>query len=119
MSDLSSVVDAYLAVWNRTDATARREMVEGVWSEEGRYVDPLVDVRGWAGVDRVVAQAQARFTGMRFVRGEVFEEHHNVARFSWELIPAAGAEAIVVGFDVAVVDDDGRLAAVYGFLDRY
>ena len=35
----------------------------------------------------------------------------------WELGPA-GAEAIVVGFDVAVLAEDGRMEAVHGFLDK-
>ncbi|GAA2996100.1 nuclear transport factor 2 family protein [Actinokineospora diospyrosa] len=118
MSDLNAIVDAYLAVWNRTDATARREMIEALWAEDGAYVDPLVSVTGWAGIDQVVASAQAQFTGMRFVLGDVFDEHHNVVRFTWELVPTAGAEAIVVGFDVAVVNADGRIQSVYGFLDK-
>ncbi|GLW90527.1 nuclear transport factor 2 family protein [Actinokineospora globicatena] len=118
MSDLNAVVDAYLAVWNRTDATSRREMIEQLWAEDGTYVDPLASVQGWSGIDHVVAGAQAQFTGMRFARGATYDEHHNIVRFTWELIPTVGAEALVVGFDVAVVNDDGRIAAVYGFLDK-
>jgi hypothetical protein len=37
--------------------------------------------------------------------------------FTWELGPD-GADAVVVGFDVAQWDADGRLALVLGFLDR-
>jgi hypothetical protein len=39
------------------------------------------------------------------------------ARFGWGLGPA-GVEPIVVGFDVVVTADDGRIATVLGFLDR-
>jgi hypothetical protein len=45
------------------------------------------------------------------------DAHHDQLRFSWELGPA-GQEAPIVGFDVAIVDDDGRITTVLGFLDR-
>jgi len=46
------------------------------------------------------------------------DAHHNIARFSWELVPATGGESLAVGFDVAVLEDDGRIASVLGFLDK-
>jgi hypothetical protein len=45
------------------------------------------------------------------------DAHHDQARFTWELGPD-GADALVVGFDVAQRDSDGRLALVLGFLDK-
>jgi hypothetical protein len=45
------------------------------------------------------------------------DAHHNLARFTWEL-GQDGAEAVVVGFDVAVLSEDGRLREVHGFLDK-
>ncbi|MBM7774991.1 hypothetical protein JOD54_005195 [Actinokineospora baliensis] len=116
--DAHLVVDAYLAVWNRTDATSRREMVEDLWAEDGGYTDPLVTATGWEKIDQVIAHAQAQFTGMRFVRGAVFDAHHNIARFTWELVPTAGAEPLVVGFDVVALNADGRIQSVFGFLDK-
>ncbi|MCW2860664.1 MAG: hypothetical protein JWP48_2372 [Actinoallomurus sp.] len=38
-------------------------------------------------------------------------------RFWWELGPQGG-EAVVVGFDVAVIAQDGRIQVVHGFLDK-
>jgi hypothetical protein len=54
---------------------------------------------------------------MTFRLAGAVDAHHDQARFTWELGPA-GADAIVVGFDVAQRDADGRLALVLGFLDR-
>ncbi len=42
--------------------------------------------------------------------------HHQQARFTWGL--GAGSEPVVIGFDVLVAGDDGRIASVYGFLDK-
>jgi hypothetical protein len=41
-----------------------------------------------------------------------------VARFRWGLAPEGAGEPVVIGFDVAVVAEDGRLRSVLGFLDK-
>jgi hypothetical protein len=89
-----------------------------VWTADGVYTDPLASVTGADAIDQVIAGAQQQFAGLRFVRGEVFDAHHNIARFTWELVPAGGGEAVVVGFDVAAVDPDHRISSVYGFIDK-
>lgn len=117
MTDVRTLVEQYIAVWNETDPAARRALIDEVWSADGRYIDPLVEVAGREQLDAVVAAAQAQFAGMRFRLGDTVEGHHDQARFTWELGPD-GTEAIVVGFDVAQWDADGRLALVLGFLDK-
>lgn len=115
--DTAALVDRYLAAWNATDPGARREAVAAVFTPDARYVDPLADVAGHDGVDALIAGAQDQFAGLEFSRGELLDAHHDVVRFTWHLGPA-GAEPVVIGFDVAVVDADGRLRTVHGFLDR-
>jgi len=117
MSDVTQLVEAYIGVWNERDPARRRAAVERVWAEDGAYVDPLAQVAGWAAVDALVAEAQAQFPGLEFALASDVDAHHDIARFSWSLGPAGG-EPVVIGFDVAVRDEDGRLRAVYGFLDR-
>lgn len=118
MSDVAYLVQTYLDAWNETDPATRRTLLERVWAADGRYVDPLADVTGPTAIDAVIAAAQGQFPGLCFrlrLAGDV-DAHHDVARFTWELGPADG-EAVVVGFDVAVVVD-GRFQAVAGFLDK-
>lgn len=43
--------------------------------------------------------------------------HHQQARFQWGLGPL-GDEPVVIGFDVATFEADGRLLDVFGFLDK-
>jgi hypothetical protein len=118
MSDLNVTVEKYLAVWNETDASARRQKIGELWAENGVYVDPLASVSGPDAFDQVVSEAQGQFKGLKFVRGDKFDAHHNVARFTWNLVTTEGAEPIAIGFDVAVVGADGRIAGVYGFIDK-
>jgi hypothetical protein len=118
MIEMNALVDDYLMAWNEVDSTARRALVNKVWASDGTYIDPLVSAAGTAAIDEVIAGAQEQFAGMRFVRGGVFESHHNIARFTWELVPAGGGESVVVGFDVAVLGADDKIAGVYGFIDK-
>lgn len=116
MNDLNDLATRYLDIWNTTDPATRRREIGALFADDARYVDPLVAVEGHAAIDETVAAVQSQFPGLEFRLGPV-DSHHNQARFTWELGPAGG-EALVVGFDVAVADDEGRLRQVYGFLDK-
>ena len=113
----AALVQAYLDAWNATDAAARRALIEQVFTPDVRYVDPLADVTGTEALDALVAAVQQQFPGMRFSPVGEVDAHHDVCRFRWGLGPE-GAEPLVIGFDVAAVAADGRIAAVHGFLDR-
>ena len=116
MSDFTTLAQQYIAAWNETDPQARRALIDEIWSSDGRYVDPLAEVSGRDQFDAVIAAAQAQFAGMTFRLAGPVDAHHDQARFTWELGP--DGTALVVGFDVARLDADGRLALVLGFLDR-
>ncbi len=109
--------DRYLAAWNETDPEARRAAVAEVFSDDVRYTDPLVDVRGAEALAATIGAVQAQFPGFVFRLAGPADAHHDQVRFTWELGPE-GAEAPVVGSDVALLDADGRISAVLGFLDR-
>ena len=118
MSDLTDLVKRYLATWNVADAAERRAAIAEIWAADGVYTDPLATVEGPEGFNAVIEGAQGQFPGFEFrLLGDV-DTHHNIARFQWELAPIAGGEAPVVGFDIAVADEQGRIQGVYGFLDK-
>jgi hypothetical protein len=117
MSDFTQLAEQYIATWNETDPSARRALIDEIWSQDGRYIDPLAEVTGRDQIDAVIATAQAQFASMSFRLASAVDAHHDQARFTWELGPD-GADAVVIGFDVAQRDADGRLAQVLGFLDK-
>jgi hypothetical protein len=116
MSDFTKLAEQYIATWNETDPSARRALIDEVWSPGGQYIDPLAEVTGRDQIDAVIAAAQGQFAGMTFRLAGAVDAHHDQARFTWELGPEG--TATVVGFDVAKRDADGRLALVLGFLDK-
>ncbi|MGC4746625.1 nuclear transport factor 2 family protein [Micromonospora sp. DT201] len=118
MSDLANTVERYLDIWNEPDASRRAEKIRDVWAENATYTDPLASVSGHEAINTLIGAAREQFTGMTFVLAGAVDAHHDVARFTWNLAPAGAAEPVVVGFDVVKADDNGRLSAVYGFLDK-
>jgi hypothetical protein len=111
------VIDNYIATWNESDPAKRRDLIEQVWADDGRYIDPLADATGKDAIDATIDAVQAQFAGLAFRLGGPVDAHHNLARFTWEL-GAIGAEPVVIGFDVAVINEDGRIETVHGFLDK-
>jgi hypothetical protein len=114
---MQDTVERYIASWNQTSPQARRELIDELWAADGRYVDPLAEVQGREQIDGLIAAAQEQFPGMTFSLIGPVDTHHRQARFTWGL-GTDGAEPLVIGFDVAVAGEDGKLTSVLGFLDK-
>jgi hypothetical protein len=114
---MNDLIDRYLDSWNETDATARRKLIDELWAEDASYIDPMAEAHGRDAIDATIAAVQAQFPGFVFTPAGLVDAHHRQARFGWGLGPR-GAEPVVVGFDVALTDEDGRLTRVLGFLDK-
>jgi hypothetical protein len=115
------LINRYLAMWNETDGQLRRKLIDELWAQDAVYIDPLAEVQGRDAIDGLVAAVQAQFPGYTFTLLDSVDAHHGQARFTWSCAPAsapAGADPDVIGFDVAVTDSEGRLASVYGFIDK-
>ena len=116
MTEVTTVVDGYIAMWNETDPARRRSIIEQTWTEDASYVDPHADVAGADGLSALVSAVQQQFPEHRFVLATGPETHHDRMRFTWQLV-GDGGDAIATGTDFAIVADDGRLRAVTGFLE--
>lgn len=114
---MQEIAERYIASWNETDPQRRRKLVGELWAEDASYIDPMAEARGREEIDAVIGAVQAQFPGFAFSLTGPVDAHHRQARFSWALGPA-DAEPVVLGFDVAVAAEDGRLTSVLGFLDK-
>ncbi|MBV8930916.1 MAG: nuclear transport factor 2 family protein [Mycobacteriaceae bacterium] len=111
------IAQRYIDAWNETDPTARKAAVGDLYTEDARYVDPLAEAYGRDAIAATIGAVQQQFPGFVFRLAGPVDGHHNQARFGWELGPA-GEPAPIVGFDVAVTDEAGRITSVLGFLDK-
>jgi len=113
---MSDIVAKYLETWN-AEGAERAALLAEHWSDRVRYVDPLADVNGVAALGALIEAVHAQFPGFVFSQITEPDAHHGQLRFSWGLGPN-GVEPVVIGFDVVVLDEDGRIEDVRGFLDR-
>lgn len=121
MNDLTTTIARYLDMWNETDTTRRAEKVRIICADNATYTDPKTDVSGHEAINAFIGAVREQTPGMAFTLAGPVDTHHDIARFTWHLVPAGSAgaaEPVAVGFDVVKADDDGRLSAVYGFLDK-
>jgi SnoaL-like domain len=117
MSNVNELVVHYLAAWNERDVERRRELVAQTWSEDGIYVDAHRQGAGHAELDAMIAAAQAQFPGYRLSLASGIEAHNDYVRFSWAAGGSAEAPLYIAGTDFGVLDGDGRLKSVTGFVD--
>jgi hypothetical protein len=114
-TNITAVVDGYIALWNETDADRRLERAGEVFADDAGYVDPLMAGDGQDGIATMIGGAQQQFPGHRFELTQGPDAHHDRVRFAWRLVGESGP--VAAGVDFATVADDGRLRAVTGFLE--
>lgn len=107
----------YIATWNETDPLRRRALIEDIFAEHASYIDPMVESRGWEAIDATIGAVQGMFPQHRFALASTVDAHHDTMRFTWHLSAPDADEPLVIGFDVAAVEN-GRIRHVYGFLDK-
>jgi hypothetical protein len=122
MSDMNNneiLVRSYLAAFNECHPERRKSAVEKVFTSNAGYTDPNHVLAGRSQIEEAIAAMQAsdRFAQHTFLLGSDVDTHHDTARFAWHLVPPGDTEPVIIGFDVAVIED-GRIRQIYGFLDK-
>ncbi|QEW02131.1 nuclear transport factor 2 family protein [Microbacterium lushaniae] len=113
---MDDIVTGYLATWNARPQE-RGRLLEEHFAPAVTYTDPLAQVRGRGELGSLIDGVQAQFPGFVFTPVGAPDAHHDQVRFQWGLGPE-GVEPVVIGFDVVVLDGEGRVADVRGFLDK-
>src|SRR5918996_3581631 len=98
--DMSTeIVEKYFDVWNEADNAKRLALAQQTWARDSRYVDPNTDVTGAGGFSEMVAAVHQQYPGYGFRLSSAVETHHDVLRFSWEIVDPDGNVAMS-GIDV-------------------
>jgi hypothetical protein len=117
MTDITTVVHNYIAMWNETTPEERRAIIADTFADDARYVDPQQSGAGREGIDAMVAGAQRQFPGHRFELSGGPDAHHDRVRFAWRMLAAGNGTPVAAGVDFATVAADGRLRDVTGFFE--
>lgn len=118
MSNASEFIDRYVAMWYEPDAARRRATIKELWAADGADVMRTLDARGYEAIEARVTTAHEKWVkqgGFVFRSLNNVASHHNVVKFNWEMVPAAGGKAEAVGFDFFILDGNGRIKLVYQF----
>jgi len=111
-------VARYFTAWNAATSEDLAKAVAAAFTEDGTYTDPLGEAKGHEGIAAAITGAHQQFPGFAFEPTGTPDAHHDLVRFTWDLVSTADGSAPAAGFDVIRLADDGRISSVAGFLDR-
>lgn len=118
MNAAQQLADRYAAVWNETDADARRQAIAKLWGPEGLHYVKTREARGYEALEtRIVGsyEKNVRDGGNRFRAAKNAQALGGVVTFNWEMV-TAGGEIAAVGLEFLVLDDRGRILTDYQFI---
>lgn len=117
MSDLNTLVDMYIDLWNETDDNARRVKVEKVFADQAKHV---AHTEKSVGHDQIYARITDAYAhdlrdGERKLRSvRDFTNHRGAVRINWDETNADG-QWVAAGFDCMILSSDGRINVDHEF----
>lgn len=120
MTAIEEIAARYLTIWHEPDAAARETAVAGLWSTDARMCTGANDYIGRDAITRRITLAHDKFVAEQ---GCVFRPlgtagtHHDGIRLHWEMLPAAGGDAVSAGTQFLLLDADGHIRFDYQFID--
>ncbi|NEB92033.1 hypothetical protein [Streptomyces bauhiniae] len=112
------LLDRYVAVWNEPDPAVRRAAVAALWTPDGLQHTQTRRFQGTEDLVARVTEAHDQFVagqGLRFRAGGEPVGHHGALAFNWLMTPGDSENVLAVGFDVVLLDEDGRITTDYQF----
>jgi hypothetical protein len=118
-TDIEDLTARYVAVFNEKDAVAREAAVAGLWGADARMCTAANE---YVGLDAITRRVEASYDKW-VAQGNVFrplgspDAHHDGVRIRWEMVPAAGGDALSGGSQFLLLDADGRVQTDFQFID--
>lgn len=106
-------LEKMLAIWNASDEATIRRLAEEALEHNVHFADPTHNIIGREAFVAMVHKTHARIPGAVYSRASRIDEQNNFCRYHWE-IHLNGA-LLVSGFDVAEINDAGKVVTVLGF----
>lgn len=119
MSYPHDLIERYVAMWNETDPRRRQELVEQLFTHTAIRYNPAAIQHGREAIAEAVTTSYERFIarGFRFRALNNALAHHDVIKFSWEMIDAH--EAVdSIGTTFLLLDPERRIRLDYQFTEN-
>jgi hypothetical protein len=119
MIDAQQLADRYVAVWNETDAEARRHAIMSLWVPDGLHYVDTREARDYAALEQRIAGSHDKnvrvnrntFRAVRNARAL-----RDVVTFNWEMRPQDSERVLATGLEILIVDDAGKILVDYQFV---
>src|SRR5579863_7084952 len=103
-------------VFSERDAVKRRSLIARIWDTKGIFIDPHGRYVGHTAINGAAEQLQHRLPDFGFSELAEGDANSGVGRLPWGFGPP-GEPPKITGIDVLVASDDGRITALYTFVD--
>jgi hypothetical protein len=127
VSDAQALADRYVAVWNESDAEARRRAIAELWTADGRHYVDTRQARGYEALESRIKDSHeknVRDRGYRFRAVSGARALRDGVAFFWEMLPTdgdkvLGDKVLATGLDFLLINAQGQILVDYQFvLDR-
>ena len=118
MQNLDTFIQTYMAMWHEPDAARRRAMVADLFAGDAHNITSRSEQRGIDGISARVKRAHDEWVAGK---GFVFQPAGNttaqyqLVKFYWHMVPKGGGKPEALGLDIFVLDEAGRIGALYQF----
>lgn len=119
MVNPQALADSYVALWNETDAEARRRAVAALFASDGEHYVGTRHVKGHSALEDRVAgshEKNVRDGGNRFRAAPGAKALHDGVTFFWEMVPSDEDRILATGLEFLLLDSAGRILADYQFI---
>jgi hypothetical protein len=99
---------------------ARRDIIASLFAPDAENVNHKTVCRG---LEEIVARVKRAHDEWVAEKNHVFEllgntaTHHDLVKFFWRMRPANGTAAVSAGLDIFVLNDAGKIRALYQFIE--
>jgi hypothetical protein len=117
MINVADVVSRYMAVWNESDAEARRQRIRDVWAPEGGTCNRTIDAHGYGEIEARVVGSWSKWIreGKYVFRPMNVAAHHDAVKFDWKMTAVETGVVEGVGVSFLILGPGGKIVADYQF----
>lgn len=105
-----------LEIWNTSDMREKQRLTDEAMEHNVHFVDPNHNIIGRAAFLRMVEQVQSEIPGAVYSRASAVDVQNNHCRYHWAI--HLDEKLIMPGFDVAEINDAGKIVKVIGFFNE-